>query len=723
MTGNNHQEASFSLSGEWQVSRSDEISRRSAGDVGLDDSGWSKATVPGQWRDTDNVADADAVLYRKHFGCPLSARETRRWLVFEGLCYQGDIWLDGAYLGDTEGYFAPHIFDITEHLATRDSHVLAVEATCPKMSDEDEKKNITGVLQHWDQVIPGLNPGGIWRDVRVEQTGAVRLQELKVLVLEADIDRAIIRCSAKLDSAGNHSVVVKTNAFKANTGQPSASHEQNVILATATNEIEWHVAIEQPELWWPHSMGPQPLYNINVDVEIDGVSSHEQTRRIGIRTFQLTNWIATINGERLFLKGANLGPASIHFAEISSEDHRRDLTLARDAHLNLIRVHGHIPSPDLYNEADELGMLLWQDFPLQWGHARGIRNQAMEQAASLVNNFGHHPSIVVWSAHNEPSKPIRGHQSTENATYTRYGSMADPLQQLPSWNRSILDRGIKQALKEADPTRPIVAHSGVLPNVMNLKGTDSHLYFGWQHGEVSNLRVLASKFPRLVEFVSEFGAQALPHDPEIAQAAGADHFPDIDTEILQNTYGAELQLLMRKTPLNQFSHWDLWVTATQLRQAEIIRHTVEILRTLKYRPTGGYCQFMLADAMPYVSYAVLDNKRRPKLGWRALQAASQPVIVVADLHSSTLELGSHDCEIHVISDIREKIVAAIITVKWECSGSDPIEWVFKGNFEADSVTRITSLTLPAIHRGAGNLKISLKAPQIEVSNTYSVTIR
>jgi beta-mannosidase len=496
-----------------------------------------------------------------------------------------------------------------------------------------------------------------------------------------------------------------------------------VILATATNEIEWHLAIEQPELWWPHSMGLQPLYDINVDIEIDGVSSHRLTRRIGIRTFQLTNWIATINGERLFLKGANLGPASIHFAEISSEDHRRDLMLARDAHLDLIRVHGHIPSPDLYNEADELGMLLWQDFPLQWGHARGIRNQAMQQASSLVNNFGHHPSIVIWSAHNEPSKPFRGHQTKENTTYTRFGSLTDPLQQLPSWNRSILDRGIKQALKEVDPTRPIIAHSGVLPNISNLKGTDSHLYFGWQHGEISNLQTLASKFPRLVEFVSEFGAQALPHNLEIAQAAGAEQFPNIDTEILQNTYGAELQLLTRTTPLNEFSHWDLWVTATQLRQAEIIRHTVEILRTLKYRPTGGYCQFMLADAMPYVSYAVLDDKRRPKLGWRALQAASKPVIVVADLHSSTLDLGSHTCEIHVVSDIREKIVAAIITVQWQCSGSDPINWVFKGNFEADSVTRITSLTLPAVNSGVGNLKVSLKAPQIEVSNTYSVTIR
>ena len=71
---------------------------------------------------------------------------------------------------------------------------------------------------------------------------------------------------------------------------------------------------------------------------------------------------------------------------------------------------------------------------------------------------------------------------------------------------------------------------------------------------------------------------------------------------------------------------------------------------------------MLADAMPYISYAVLDDQRRPKLGWRALQTASKPVIVVADLHSSSLELGSHTCEIHVVSDLREKITSAIVTI-------------------------------------------------------------
>ena len=48
-------------------------------------------------------------------------------------------------------------------------------------------------------------------------------------------------------------------------------------------------------------------------------------------------------------------------------------------------------------------MLLLQDFPLQWRYARSVRSQAVEQARALVDSLGHHPSIVLWSAHNEPT--------------------------------------------------------------------------------------------------------------------------------------------------------------------------------------------------------------------------------------------------------------------------------------------------------------------------------
>ena len=81
---------------------------------------------------------------------------------------------------------------------------------------------------------------------------------------------------------------------------------------------------------------------------------------------------------------------------------RHDVELAREAGLDLLRVHGHISRPELYDAADELGMLLWQDFPLQWGYARSIRKEAVRQAREAVDQLGHHPSIAVWCAHNEP---------------------------------------------------------------------------------------------------------------------------------------------------------------------------------------------------------------------------------------------------------------------------------------------------------------------------------
>ena len=66
----------------------------------------------------------------------------------------------------------------------------------------------------------------------------------------------------------------------------------------------------------------------------------------------------------------------------------------------------------------------------------------------------------------------------------------------------------------------------------------------------------------------------------------------------------------------------LWRDATQAYQAEVIRSHVEALRRLKYRPTGGFCQFSMADGQPAVTWSVLDHQRRPKAAWAALRATA-----------------------------------------------------------------------------------------------------
>ena len=109
-----------------------------------------------------------------------------------------------------------------------------------------------------------------------------------------------------------------------------------------------------------------------------------------------------MNGERLFVKGANLAPTRRELGEATPDELRRDIVLAKEAGLDLVRLHAHVSRPELYDAADELGMLVWQDFPLQWGYARSIRHQATRQATAMVDLLSHHPSIAVWCGHNEP---------------------------------------------------------------------------------------------------------------------------------------------------------------------------------------------------------------------------------------------------------------------------------------------------------------------------------
>ena len=106
------------------------------------------------------------------------------------------MFLDGAYLGDAEGYFIPHTFDITALSRFGDEHVLAVEVTCSPQRGPRNKRNITGVFQHWDGIDRNWNPGGLWRPVRVYDTGPVRVDRFRVLCRDADDDagaRALLR--------------------------------------------------------------------------------------------------------------------------------------------------------------------------------------------------------------------------------------------------------------------------------------------------------------------------------------------------------------------------------------------------------------------------------------------------------------------------------------------------------------------------------------------------
>ena len=118
-------------------------------------------------------------------------------------------------------------------------------------------------------------------------------------------------------------------------------------------------------------------------------------------------------------------------------------------------------------------------------------------------------------------------------------------QMLPTWNKSILDRSVKRALEQADGTRPVVAHSGVLPHPPQLDGTDSHLYFGWYWGDERDFPKLCARVPRLARFVTEFGAQAVPADATFCEP---ERWPDLDWEYLGRKHALQKPMFDQHVP-------------------------------------------------------------------------------------------------------------------------------------------------------------------------------
>jgi len=701
------------LAGQWRVTKATDDALRTSVGLDTDDEEWPTISVPGHWQSHPQFATQNGpLLYRKDFELDVPHDGERRFIVVDGLFYQGDVWLDGAYLGDPEGYFVPHAYDITALSKLDTEHVLAIGATCSPQRDKKAKRNITGVFQHWDCIDPNFNPGGIWRGVRIERSGPVRIDALRVLCRDANEARANVRLSARLDSNGDLPVRIVTYVNNKVVDEIEKS------LASGINSIDWDVDINEPKLWWPWSMGQQNLTDIRVEVVHENIISHSVSRRTGLREVAVQDWVYSINGERIFLKGANLAPTRAMLGDATDIELRRDIELAREAGLDLVRVHGHISRPELYDAADELGMLVWQDFPLQWGYARQIRREAVRQAEEAVNLLGHHPSIMTWCAHNEPF--------TFNVTPGEsfdIKKMAVPFlagHQLPSWNKSVLDRWVKRSFEKADVTRPVIAHSGVLPHLPTLDGTDSHLYFGWYHGHERDLPGFAAKLPRLMRFVSEFGAQAIPESAEFIDAS---EWPVLDWENLENKFGMQRGNFENHCPASAFDSFDDWRVATQTYQADVIRYHIETLRRLKYRPTGGFCMFALNDAMPMISWSVLDHKRVPKLGYTALAEACRPVIVTADRLPQSMRPGDQvRIALHVVSDLHRELENATFTATVESIG-DPQVWQFEGAIAADDCTLVGHITITApFAEGPVVLDLTLVSGDVVATNRYQTVV-
>ncbi len=711
----------YSLSDHWQIRPLEQFRQ---GLYPRDDEGWLAATVPGHWQQLPGLErHAGKVVYRCRFAWDerqQAAEGFRRWLRLNGVFYRSRVYLNGVSLGAHEGYFTPHEREVSDLL--QPENTLLVEVDCPDERDRLGKTMITGVFSHWDCMDPHANPGGIWLPVELHASGPVRLQHARLLTLACDERFAQVRFDLDLDAATEGAVTLRLR-FTPRTfdGEPQV-FEQRRSLRHGPQELGGLVKLRDPHLWWTHDLGRPDLYDVTIELLVDGTPSDQRTVTYGARSFTLRDWIPQLNGVSFLAKGNNYPPGDMRIATMTRARYDTDMALARDCHMNMLRVHAHVDHPEFYEAANAAGLLLWQDFPLQWIYDRSVLPEARRQVRQMVRLLGGHPCIGIWCMHNEP---VVIEDTADESLWSRLRTYRTAFGF--SWNRDVMDTQLKQIVEQEDPTRPAVRSSGEVDIPYVRRGTDAHAYFGWyrNYGTLDDAELMQRRFPANLAFVTEFGAQSFPNLESCLRFMPAQLTPD-DMRRLEERHGLQGEIMANWIPWREAGSLAEMVAISQDYQIFINRYYIDRLRARKYRPTGGIVPFLFVDPYPAVLWSVVDYWRVPKRSYYAMRLAFSPQYTFCLYPPRTYRRGEAvELPLYAVNDAHRAFPGATLEATLRDPAGQLLASVHRRvELPADCLPILVDrLRLTPTRAGRYALSLALTGVEHEVRQVYEVEVR
>jgi beta-mannosidase len=662
---------------------------------------WTPVDIPGHWQLEDAFRGYEGyVLYRAKFVAPARGDGAFTWLKFDGVYYAARVWLNGVYLGAHEGYFSAFEFDCTESLIEGENELL-VEVYSPEEREENTRETIGGVWARWDGMDPGINPGGIFRDVTLVSSGPVRLRSVGVDVKPSGDGRVELEIHARREADVEISGRIDPLGFES----PGTEFRGVLRVEAGENRVGASFRLPEPRLWWTWDRGEQNLYELVLDC-----AGNEERVRFGIKSVELHDWHVHLNGDRLFMRGINYLPTDAYPARATSERLRADARLVRDANMNSVRVHAHVAGEAFYRECDELGVVVLQDFPLQWTHKRSVLGPAVAQAREMARNLRNYPSVAVYLAHDEPFYVVPPEKWNMLALGRTVAEVLSPRWFL--WQRRVLGPAVVGAIHDVDDSRPVIEAAGH-------PFTTNHLYFGWYYGQFRDLERAVRIFPGLSRLPTEYGAQALP-DPASLQEIWPEGQPP-DWQTLSENYRLQFGRMERYIPWE--GDWTAYIADTQAYQAEVLKHATELFRRREYRPTGGTFAFMLNDPAPAISWSVVDWRRRPKAAYGALADAMRPVLVCARYPDERYTEGALlSLPVFVVNDLARDLGPLEWTWEAQIDGQSVADGAGEMMIPADSVTSVGEIETKLAHAGKGTLVLALFGDGIKESNAYDFVV-
>ncbi len=559
-------------------------------------------------------------------------------LVCPGLDTFACLSLNGAIIGETANMNRTYRFDVTELLREGENTLSILFESAwirgeqlasqyePRPNNYPGPANLMRKMAcnfGWDWG-PTLVTAGIWQSITLESWSEARLASVRpeITLLGAD---GHVRISAKI-AGGTPGAVLRATVAGVTSELP------------AEDSASLDLFVPEPQLWWPHGLGGQPLYDLTVELLRDEEVLDTWSRRIGFRSVRLdtgndahgTDFTIVVNNVPVYVCGANWIPDDCFLPRVTPERYRARIDQARRANINLLRVWGGgiYETGAFYEACNEAGMLVWQDFLFAcaaYPEEGDLPGEVEAEARDNIIRLMPHPALVLWNGNNEN---IWG--------WVDWGWQA--ALEGRSWGLGYYLDLLPRLVAELDPTRPYWAgspYSGSMdihPN--NPAHGCTHIWDVWNDIGYEHYR---DSVPR---FASEFGWQAPPTWATLTQSVHDRPMTPTSPGVWHHqkaTIGNDklLRGLAGHLPFPQ--SMDDWHFATQLNQARAIRFAVEHMRS--HRPVNmGTIVWQLNDCWPVTSWSAIDGYGRLKPLWYAMRAAYAPHLLTIQPRGEELYL-------------------------------------------------------------------------------------
>ena len=316
----------------------------------------------------------------------------------------GFVWLNGNYIGYSQGSKLPAEFNIT-NTAKIGKNTIAIQIF--RWTDGSYLE-----CQDFWRI------SGIERDVFIYAQPKIRIQDFEVTsTLDGDYKHGILDLTIDLKNHFSKDKKIQLSYKLINdTDQIIASETKSLIInKLSESSTAFEANIPNVKQW---SAEHPNLYTLVIETKDHKENTLEATTsKIGFRSIEIKNGLLLANGQRITLKGVNTQETSPETGHVMSEALiLKDIRLWKENNINAVRLSHYPRGRRFYELCDQYGLYVVDEANIEshgmyygkysLAKKNNWENAHINRMVRMVERDKNHPSVIIWSMGNEAGNGV-----------------------------------------------------------------------------------------------------------------------------------------------------------------------------------------------------------------------------------------------------------------------------------------------------------------------------